>query len=169
VIPQRKKDDNQMNEQTEEIRDILDDVDVCMLVDTFQAGLRARPMALHFDDDEDEALWFVTDTDSGKVDEVTIIPSVCVSVLKGRTYASITGDAQIVDDRAKLKDIWNTFFDAWYPDGPDSPDVTLLKVMPRYGEYWKEDAKAVAGIKILIASAKGERPDLGENEKVKFA
>ena len=158
-----------MNEQIEEIRDILDGVKVCMLVDTFQAGLRARPMALHFDDDEDQALWFVTDIVSGKVDEVTKNPSVCVSVHEGQTYASITGDAAIVDDRAKLKDIWSPFVDAWYPDGPDSPNVTLLKVTPRFGEYWKGDSKVVAGVKMLIASAKDERPDIGENAKVKFA
>lgn len=157
-----------MNEKTEELRDILDDVNVCMLVDRFQGGLRARPMALHFDDDEDQALWFVTDVDSGKVDEVTQNPSVCVSIQDGQTYASVTGDAEIVDNRAKLKDIWNPFVDAWYPDGPDSPVVTLLRVTPRYGEYWKGDNKLVAGAKMLIASATDSRPDIGENAKVRF-
>lgn len=158
-----------MNEQTEEIRDILDDVRVCMLVDTFQAGLRARPMALHFDDDTDEALWFITDTNSGKVDEVMKNPSVCVSVQKGQTYASITGNAEIVENRAKLKGIWSPFVDAWYPEGPDSPNVTLLKVTPSHGEYWKGDSKVVAGVKMLIASARDERPDIGESAKVRFA
>lgn len=158
-----------MHEKTEELRDILDDVHVCMLVDTFQAGLRARPMALHFDDDRDQALWFVTDVDSGKVDEVVKNPSVCVSVQDGQTYASVTGDAEVVDDRAKMKQIWNKFVDVWYPEGPDSPKVTLLKVTPRYGEYWKGDSKIVSGVKMLIAAANDERPDLGENEKVRFA
>ncbi len=157
-----------MHEKTEELRDILDDVRVCMLVDSFQGGLRARPMALNFDDDEDEALWFVTDTTSGKVDEVARSPKVCVSVQDGQTYASVSGTAEIVDNRAKLKDIWNPFIDAWYPDGPDSPSVVLLKVTPEYGEYWKGDNKLVAGAKMLIAAARDKRPDVGENAKVRF-
>lgn len=150
------------------LRDILDGVDVCMLIDKFQGGLRARPMGLQFDEDEHDALWFVTDVDSGKVDEVRANPEVCISVQNGQTYVSVTGDAEVVDDRERMKQIWNTFIDAWYPDGPDSPNVTLLCVTPRYGEYWDGPSKLVAGAKMLIASAQDERPDMGENEKVVF-
>lgn len=156
-----------MTETEHTIREILDDVKVCMLIDQFQGGLRARPMALHFDE-TDEALWFVTDTASGKIEEIARNPEVCVSVQDGQTYASVTGNAEIVDDIDKLKDIWSVFADAWYPGGPESSNVTLLRVTPHLGEYWKGDSKLVAGTKMLIASLRDERPDVGDHARVRF-
>lgn len=156
-----------MTEGTRKLWDILEDAHVCMLVDSFQAGLRARPMGIQLDDSK-SAIWFFTDADSGKVDEVARNPEVCLSVQDGTTYASVTGKAEIVDDRAKMKELWGVAADAWYPDGPETPGLTLLKVIPEIGEYWDGPSMLVAGVKMLAASVTDERPDMGENRKVRF-
>ena len=40
----------------------------------------------------------------------------------------ITGRAEVVDDDAKLKELWNTFAEAWLPEGPEDPNATLIRV-----------------------------------------
>ena len=158
-----------MADAQRKLRDIVGDAETCMLVDRFQAGLRARPMAPHTDEGSD-IVWMVTDVNSGKVDEVARNPEVCLSIQDGQTYASVTGHAEIVDDLAKKKEIWNPFVDAWFPEGPESASATLLKITPQAGEYWDAPSKLVQSVKMLIASATDERPDdMGDNEKVRFS
>lgn len=154
-----------MTKEADKLWDMADDARECMMVDKFSGGMRARPMAPIVKRDEN-AIWFVTDKDSGKVDEVRANPEVCLAISSGSDYVSITGDAQVVHDMAKLKEVWNPFIDAWFPDGPEGGNATLLKITPKMGEYWDSPSSIVSTVKMLVASATDQRPDLGENEKV---
>ena len=156
-----------MTDDTAKMWDILDGVRECMVVDRFTGGLRARPMA-PFVERETGLIWFITAKDSAKVDEIERNPEVCVSIQDGSDYASVTGDAEVVDDVAKLKELWNVAVDAWFPDGPEGGRACLLRMTPRLGEYWDTPGSVVSGIKMLVASARDVPPDLGDNEKVRF-
>jgi len=156
-----------MGEQTSKMWDIIEGTHECMVVDKFTGGLRARPMA-QFPDRDAGIIWFITAKDSGKVDEIEQNPEICMTIKDGSDYASVTGDAEIVHDMAMLKELWTTQIDAWFPDGPEGGNACLLRVTPRLGEYWDTPGAVVSGIKMAVASLRDERPDLGENEKVRF-
>jgi general stress protein 26 len=49
---------------------------------------------------------------------------------------SISGAARVVDDLERKKAMWNTFVQAWFPDGPTDPDVALVGVVVAEAEYW---------------------------------
>ncbi|MBN3928925.1 pyridoxamine 5'-phosphate oxidase family protein [Streptomyces verrucosisporus] len=64
---------------------------------------------------------------------------------------ALTGRAQVVDDRAKLEELWNTFAEAWLPGGPENPDAVLLRVDVERAEYWDTPGGKVSS---LISFAK---------------
>jgi general stress protein 26 len=85
-------------------------------------------------------------------------------------YASLTGTAEIVRDRARIKELWLPELRAWFPDGIDTPDIALLKVSVEYGEYWDGSQSLLAhAVNFVSSMVKGKPAQLGENEKVDLA
>lgn len=115
--------------------DALDEFDTCMLL-TFTAdgAPHARPMAIA--DRVGSTLWFVADRDSAKADEVEADRTAVVTVQGTRRWAAATGRATVVDDQARLEQLWSTPLQAWFPDGPQDSDLVALTVDLHDGEYW---------------------------------
>lgn len=154
-----------MSDETERVWDIMEKEHVCMMVTRDGAELRGRPMGAMPDRDEG-VVWFVTDARAHKDEELRSTPQACISFESGNTYLSVSGHAEVLRDTAKLKEIWNTAVDAWFPDGPEDPNVRLLRFEPHNAEYWDGPSSVVAGLKMALASARDTRPDMGDNRKV---
>ncbi len=99
--------------------------------------LHSRPMAT-LDEDFDGDLWFFTYATAPKVSEVAARNQVNLSYTKeaDNVYVSISGTAELVQDRKKIKSLWKPFLKAWFPNGEDDPNVTLLKVHVENAEIW---------------------------------
>jgi general stress protein 26 len=90
-----------------------------------------------------------------------------VGVGSGGTWVSLTGDAIVVEDAAKKRELWNSGVEAWFPQGPDDDSVVLLKVQADSAEYWDSPGGRLAtAFSFVKAKVTGERIDAGENEKV---
>jgi general stress protein 26 len=157
---------NQPEEHREHLRDLIRDFDTAMLTSHSLGGhIRSRPMHVA-EFEEGGSLWFVSDEQSGKVDELTRDGRVAVVMQGGRRYVSISGTARVVDDRARLSALWKKTWNAWFPDGPTSPGVRLIEVRPEVAEYW--DASGTAGLKYALGAVKammsGERVDSDATE-----
>lgn len=48
---------------------------------------------------------------------------------------SISGLADLVQDRELIHQMWEPSWKAWFPDGPDEDDLVLVRVRPLYAEY----------------------------------
>jgi general stress protein 26 len=94
-------------------------------------------------------------------------PHVGVTLSSSDTWISIDGEAQVVDDSAKAHDLWNSWVEAWLPQGPDDPNVVLIKVSGHGAEYWDTPGGRVASI-LSFAKAKltGKPYEGAENERV---
>jgi hypothetical protein len=69
-------------------------------------------------------------------------------------------------DPAKAAEIWKATDDAWW-NGPDDPNVCVLRVRPLTAELWDGPASAaVAAFEFAKARITGGKPNLGENRKV---
>ncbi len=81
---------------------------------------------------------------------------------------SLSGDARLDDDRARIEAMWNPMAKVYFPKGVDDPDLTLLRVDVHKAEYWDvQESKPVQLFKMAKAAMKGERPhDLGEHRTV---
>jgi general stress protein 26 len=72
------------------------------------------------------------------------------------TFVSIAGRAEQVDDRERIHALWTAAARPWFPDGPDSPDLALLKIVPLKVEYWDApDSRVVRGL--ALAAPEGVR------------
>ncbi|MEX2520306.1 MAG: pyridoxamine 5'-phosphate oxidase family protein [Paracoccaceae bacterium] len=156
---------------TDKIWKLVEDNPTCMMVSHDENGaMRARPMRAIVDANAGE-LWFYTRIASGKSDELQFDGEACLCFggESSSNYVSLTGAATLSADKARIKKHWNTFVDAWFPEGPDGGDVAMIRFKPDHGEYWDGDSSSIlAALKMVIASARDERPDLGENKKVTF-
>lgn len=130
--------------------------------------LVSRPMGLQkleFDGD----LWFFTYKQSNKVSEIAKNPNVNIAFENNNSWISIAGTAEIVDDTAKEKELWNPFLKAWFEDGLDTEGLTLLKVSADAAEYWDSTSpKVVQLFGMAKAALTGERAEGGENETVQL-
>src|SRR5918998_1543002 len=121
------------------LREIVKAVDICMLTTVDERGeLHSRPMSNNRDIEFDGDLWFFTYGSSLKVDEVNRVSKVNASFadVDNQLYASVSGDAEVVRDRAKIEGLWKPELKAWFPEGVDTPDIALLKVTVARAEYW---------------------------------
>ena len=108
------------------LADLAKDI-VGMLTTDDDGHFVSRPMAqqeVEFDGD----LWFFAERDSRKVAHIAANPHVGVTLTSNDTWISIDGEAEIVEDKAKAKELWNSWVEAWLPQGPEDPSVVLIKV-----------------------------------------
>jgi general stress protein 26 len=150
---------------SDKLQDLMRDFDTAMLVTRTAAGqLRSRPMAVA-EVEESGALWFFTERDSAKMDEIARDPQVNVAMQSKLKFVSISGRATPSSDRRKIAELWDEAWKEWFPGGQDDPSLLLLRVDGEEGEYW--DNSCASGIRYLIEAGKaylaGTKPDV-END-----
>ena len=154
------------------LREIVKAVDICMLTTVDERGdLHSRPMSNNGDIEFDGGLWFFTYGASHKVDEVGRVPKVNAGFADtdAQLYASLSGRAEVVRDRAKIEELWKPQLRAWFPEGVETPDIALLKVTVERAEYWDGSQSFVAHAVGLVSSLVTGRPaQSGENEKLEL-
>jgi general stress protein 26 len=136
----------------DKLRELLADFDAAMLVTRTPAGeLRSRPMAVA-EIQPGGCMWFLTERNSGKLEEIARDSHVNVAMQSERKFVSISGQAVTVDDRRKVEELWNEAWRVWFPEGKNDPTLVLIKVQGEHGEYW--DNSGTSGIKYLIEAGK---------------
>ena len=140
------------------------DLGTCMMVTTKpDGGVRARPMR-GTSDEQANAIWFFTDKDTDKDDDVRRDPRACLTFADShaQTYVSVSGRINLIHDRDQIAAHWTEGAEIYYPNGKDDNSVVLMKFTAESGEYWDAPSSPIVmAIKFLQAKASGERPELG--------
>lgn len=163
---------NEEKKTREDIREMVKDIKFAMLCTTHKNGyVHSRPMGTQ-GMDKDGDIWFLTAKDSEKIHDIKANPKVCICYAEpsDNTYVCVMGEAEEVDDQRKIDELWTPIAKAWFPEGKDDPNLTLLKVTPHEAEYWDSDSnKIVVGIKMLSTIVTGkEYVEEGAHGTVKF-
>lgn len=142
--------------------ELISDVRVAMLT-TFPRGGKphARPMytqqldAEHFDG----TLWFMTDAESVKVAELDANPDVLItySAPSKNRYVVVTGQARAEHNPEKARELWNIHAKGWYPDGPEDPNLALIRVHATSAEYWDGPSNTSYLLNLFTAVMSGTR------------
>ncbi|WDQ15012.1 pyridoxamine 5'-phosphate oxidase family protein [Rhodopirellula sp. P2] len=152
-----------MNTQKKLIELIQDFHNAMLVTKTDDGGLDARPMAIA-EATEEGQVWFVTSRNSGKIAELMLDRDVAVTMQAANQFVTLSGECRVIDDRAKLDQLWNEAWKVWFPKGKNDPNITLLRVDPARGEYW--DNSGLSGVNYLIRAGKaylqGERAETDE-------
>jgi general stress protein 26 len=159
-------------ERRDKVKEMIAEARICMVTTMTSDGRHvSRPMALQ-DVEFDGDLWFFAYADSDLVEQIGASPQVNVafSDAKQHNWVSVSGAASRVDDRAKAAELWNPMLKAWFPDGLDTPTLTLVKVHTESAEYWEaaHSSKVVTLLGYAKAAVTGKTPDAGENETVRL-
>jgi general stress protein 26 len=158
------------NSDLEKLKEIIKDIDFCMLSTIDENGyIHSRPMSLNSEVDEEANLWFFTSSASLKSHEIERSPQVNASFSnpEDSQYVSLSGTAEIVKDRAKIKELWKPILKAWFPDGPEQADLALLRVRVEKAEYWESPSSSVAQVfSFVSAIVTGKQVEMGENKKI---
>lgn len=158
-------------ETFEVLKRIVDEAKVAMLV-TINADHRivARPMQLQeveFDGD----LWFLTLKDTDKYEEIKHNDNVNV-IIADKSYASISGTAEIVDDLEKKKEFWSKAYEVMFDlkDYTD-PRVTLIKIKSETAEYWDTSStinSVYNFMKKIVGKENTIKPDESTNQTLEL-
>lgn len=153
-------------ELAERAWELADSIGICNFNTWNGSELHSRPMDAKVDSDA-EAVFFLTDVDSYKVDELERFPKSTLSFADTGSYkfVTMTGKASVSNDRAKIKEIWDDSNRAWW-DSENDPSIRLVTFVPDDAEIWDSPGKVVAGIKMLTAAVTGAKPKLGDHGKV---
>ena len=159
-------------EKREKVKELVKDAKICMLTTMTSDGRHvSRPMAVQ-DVEFDGDLWFFTYSDSDLVQQIRTNPQVNVSLSDGKqnAWVSLSGAAEQTDDRSKAAELWNPMLKAWFPDGLETPNLTLVKVHADTAEYWESahSSRVVTMLGAVKAAVTGTTPDAGENETVRL-
>ncbi len=144
---------------------LIHGIKIAMLTTADTDGcLRSRPMATQsqeFDGD----LWFFTGRSSHKLVEIDADHHVNLAYgdASGNRYVSVSGNARLVEDKAKIKELWNPALKAWFPKGLEDPELCLLKVSPNKAEYWDAPGAVVQVLEMAKAIVKGEHAKIGDH------
>ncbi len=156
-------------QDVQKVAEMLEDERIALFTTVAPDGmLTSRPMALQ-EVEFDGALWFFAERSSRKVAHITASPQVNVTTSGSSSWVSLTGHAVVVDDLAKKQELWNAVVEAWFPDGPDDPDVVLLRVEAASAEYWDTPGGRLASaFSFAKAKVTGQPYSGGENETVRL-
>lgn len=154
----------QKNADLNKLGELIKDISVPMLTQRDSSGrIVSKPMSL-LEMDAEGAMWFFTDQRLTNSDEMASAANLSFADHSNATYVSITGYGEIVYDHARIERLWTSFAKPWFLDGPDSPNLVLLKFIPNAAEYWDSpSSKMIRMFAVAASVVSGRIIGLGEH------
>ncbi|TYQ13682.1 UNVERIFIED_ORG: general stress protein 26 [Zoogloea ramigera] len=99
--------------------------------------LTSRPLTTQQIDNEGN-LWFFTSDEAAFTLDLPTHPDINISFSdpERQLYLSISGQAFLVKDQAKARELWTPAARSWFPKGVEDPHLTLIRVRIQSAEYW---------------------------------
>lgn len=158
----------QANSGLTKLCNLIEDMPVAMLTSFDADGtLASRPMAA-LEMDANGALWFFTDLRASKTQELRNL-NLNFSDVGRASYVSLSGYGEINTDRARIERMWTPLARPWFPEGPDSPNLGLLKFIPEAAEYWDAPHCGMVRMFAMAASVVAGKPVfMGEHDNLAY-
>jgi len=159
-----------------DLYDLIDGIEIAMFTTRRPDGqLVSRPMATQTQA-EGADLWFATDLESHKLEELESDPHVNLAYYRDRTreWVSVSGIATVSRDRKAIHELYRRDWKAWFGDeggardgGPDDPRIGLILVDVQSVTYLKIDKpKPLVLFEVAKGMVTGTPPNVGEPKRV---
>jgi len=88
--------------------------------------------------DGDFLLYFTTNTSSAKIRQIKKNPAVCAYFCKPNKFHGfmLSGEIEIINDPHVREMLWQDDWERYYPQGPNDPDHTVLRLIPKKAKGW---------------------------------
>jgi general stress protein 26 len=168
-----------LTKKLDDLYRLIDGIEIAMFTTRRPDGhLVSRPMATQTQA-EGSDLWFVTDIESHKLDELEFDPHVNLAYYRDgtREWVSVSGTATVARDRRVIHDLYRPDWKAWFGDeggerngGPDDPRLALILVDVESVTYLKVDKpRPLVLFEVVKGMVTGSRPDVGEERSLSGA
>lgn len=172
----RNREDVPLNKKLEELYRLIEGIEIAMFTTRRPDGrLVSRPMATQTQA-EGSDLWFVTNIESHKMDELEFDPQVNLAYYRDRTreWVSVSGTAAVSRDRRAIHELYRKDWKAWFGDeggerdgGPDDPRLALILVDVESVTYLKVDKpKPVVLFEVAKGMVTGTPPKVGSQREL---
>ncbi len=156
----------------DELYELIDDMKVCLMTTARPDGhLVTRPMEVR-ERASGADLWFVTNVESEKLDELAHNPHVNLGFYndKSREWVSVSGTAKLTQDRELVRELYTPDLKAWFPEesetrdgGPDDPRIALVLVEAHTVIFSKQNRpRPVVLFEIARAMVTGSAPKVSD-------
>lgn len=146
---------------------LLEKIDIAMLTTVGANGyLVSRPLSTQQATFDGERVWFFTEADSPKIDEIRRHAKVNLAYASKdkNTYISLAGDARVSRDQAKIDELWSDAMKAFFPRGRNDPNLVLLEVAVRTAEYWDGPGTMLGKLlTFVVARVTGQEEIMADN------
>ena len=172
----RNRKDAPTSKKLDELYSLIEGIEIAMFTTRRPDGyLVSRPMATQTQA-EGTDLWFVTDIESHKLDELEFDPNVNLAYYRdgSREWVSVSGHATITQDRRAIHELYRKDWKAWFGDeggdrdgGPDDPRLALVLVDVHSVIYLKVDKpKPLVLFEVAKALVTGTPPKVGAEREL---
>ena len=163
-------------EKLKDLYELIDGIEIAMFTTRRPDGhLVSRPMATQTQA-EGSDLWFVTDVESHKLDELEHDPHVNLAYYRDgtREWVSVSGTATVTQDRRAIRELYRPDWKMWFGDeggerdgGPDDPRLALVTVDVHSVTYLKVGKpRPVVLFELVKGLVTGTPPEVGEQRHV---
>jgi general stress protein 26 len=144
--------------------ELINKIRTAMFITRDGESLDSRPLQA-YPDEEAGRVCFMTDSE-GLLAQLQADDRVLLSFAdpSGNDYVCLTGQASVSNDRARIKELWTVWAEAFW-DGPEDPGIRVITVTPEQARYWDAPNAAVATLAMLKGVVTGKQPDLGTSGK----
>jgi general stress protein 26 len=134
------------SKKIDELYDLIKGIETAMFTTRRPTGqLVSRPMATQ-DRIEGADLWFVSDVETHKLDELAVDPHVNCAYYNNKTHewVSVSGVAHVSRNRNRIRQLYKEDWKSWLGDkggdrdgGPNDPRIALIMVEADTAIYMK--------------------------------
>jgi len=159
-----------------ELYELINGIEIAMFTTRRPDGhLVSRPMATQTQA-EGSDLWFVTNIESHKLDELEFDPHVNLAYYRDRTreWVSVSGTATVSQERRAIHELYQKDWRGWFGDeggerdgGPDDPRLALISVDVESVLYLKVDKpQPLVLFEVAKGMVTGTPPKVGVERQV---
>ena len=164
------------SKKIDELYDLIKGIETAMFTTRRVSGqLVSRPMATQ-DRIEGADLWFVTNSETHKLDDLDLDPHVNCSYYNNRTHewVSVSGLARVTRNKVRIRQLYKEEWKAWFGEsggdkdgGPNDPRIALILVEAELATYMKVNKpRPVVLFDILKAKVTGSARSVGEVREI---
>jgi general stress protein 26 len=144
-------------ESIPQVAALINKIDICQLATRGAEGeLHARPMSNNGQVEWDGQSWFFAPANGRLVSELRADPSAVAAYRADEeqfTFVSVSGRATIEDDSELKKQYWLPELERWFPNGPEDPSVTLIRLDAEHAQWWTADGDGQADLRDRAAAS----------------
>ncbi|MCR9017473.1 pyridoxamine 5'-phosphate oxidase family protein [Aquiflexum gelatinilyticum] len=138
------------------LKELAESIDICMFCTNLKIddGASCRPMSTQKVCEEGN-IWFFSNSDSDKNKEIKQDENVQLfySHPGKDSFLIVNGVAELIYDKEKIEELWSPVLNAWFPDGKEDPNISVVKVIPSTAYYWDTEGNKMVNFFKMLASA----------------